>query len=184
MPKKSNLNLSVPQDLQEVDCWLAAIGEKQRSLETIEHNLNERIAKLTEATVKESSPIEQEIKLLFQGIFTYAQAHREALLQDRASKTVKLSAGDILWRWSQPAITLKNTEQVLANLKTLKLTRFIRLKEEINKEALLEEAAIAATIEGVSISRSESFVVKPHGISKEISKKIRLPLKKIASEDK
>ena len=48
------------------------------------------------------------------------------------------------------------------------MKRFIRVKEEINKEAMLKEPELAETVRGVSITQREEFIVKPTEIEIEI----------------
>ena len=41
------------------------------------------------------------------------------------------------------------------------LKRFIRTKEEINKEAILDEPEVVASVKGISITQKEDFVIVP-----------------------
>lgn len=51
---------------------------------------------------------------------------------------------------------------MLESLRTLGLVRFIRTKEEVNKEAMLNEPELAATVAGVTIKTGvEDFVITP-----------------------
>ena len=55
---------------------------------------------------------------------------------------------------------------MLENLRARGLERFIRIKEEPNKEAMLNEPDVAAGVAGITIKRGiEDFVVTPHEIS-------------------
>ncbi|KKT96721.1 MAG: Mu-like protein prophage FluMu host-nuclease inhibitor protein gam, partial [Parcubacteria group bacterium GW2011_GWA2_45_15] len=60
-------------------------------------------------------------------------------------------------------------ESILESLKSLKLKRFIRTKEEIDKEAMLKEPETAKTVKGVSISQHEEFVAKPTELQVEVA---------------
>ena len=52
---------------------------------------------------------------------------------------------------------------ILESLLNLGLFRFIRTKEELNKEAMLAEPDIARSISGVTIREGvEEFVIKPN----------------------
>ena len=46
-------------------------------------------------------------------------------------------------------------------LRRLGLKRFIREKEEVNKEAILNEPEAVAHVAGISISQGEDFIVTP-----------------------
>jgi len=68
-----------------------------------------------------------------------------------------------------PAVFLRNVKSIIANLKLLGLEQFIRVKEEIDKKAMLKEPEVAKKIKGVSISQYEEFVVKPTELEIEIA---------------
>ena len=50
-----------------------------------------------------------------------------------------------------------------------KIHKFIRVKREVNKEAMLEDPELAKTVRGVSITKREQFFVKPSEVAAEIS---------------
>ena len=59
-------------------------------------------------------------------------------------------------------MTIKGVEAVIAAIKTLGLSSFLRTKEEIDKEAMLREPDKARLVQGVSIgSEGETFAVEP-----------------------
>jgi phage host-nuclease inhibitor protein Gam len=76
--------------------------------------------------------------------------------------------GSIAWYTTPPAVTIENVEEVLKRIKTLDLAQFIRTKEEINKEALLENEPLANTIEGVSVGQQEKFAIRPRGSKQRV----------------
>ncbi|PIS34681.1 MAG: hypothetical protein COT37_01425, partial [Parcubacteria group bacterium CG08_land_8_20_14_0_20_43_9] len=67
---------------------------------------------------------------------------------------------------------LRDVESILESLKALKLKRFIRTKEEVDKEAMLKEPETAKTVKGVSISQHEEFVAKPAELEVEIATRV------------
>ena len=75
------------------------------------------------------------------------------------------------WRMTPPAVSLHNVKSVLEVLKRLNLKRFIRVKEEINKEAILKEPNIAKKVKGIFIRQDEEFFVKPAILEVEIANK-------------
>ena len=69
-----------------------------------------------------------------------------------------------------PSIAIRGVESVLDALRSLGLHRFIRTKEEVNKDAMLNEPDIAATVAGVSVRKgAEDFVIKPFEQSGEMA---------------
>ena len=77
-------------------------------------------------------------------------------------KTVNLITGEVSWRQRPPSIAVRGAEAVLESLRTLGLHRFIRTKDEVNKEAMLNEPELAATVAGVSVIKGkEDFAITP-----------------------
>lgn len=64
---------------------------------------------------------------------------------------------------------MKNVAALLKLLKKKGLDRFVRTKQEINKQALLAEEEVAATLSGVKISQREEFFIKPEEAKGEIT---------------
>jgi len=58
-------------------------------------------------------------------------------------------------------VRVTGVDAVLDFLRRLGLDRFIRRKEEINREAILNEPEAVACIPGITISQAEDFVVSP-----------------------
>jgi phage host-nuclease inhibitor protein Gam len=58
-------------------------------------------------------------------------------------------------------VRVTGAEAVLDVLRKLGLARFIREKEEVNKEAILNEPEAVSHVPGISISQGEDFVVVP-----------------------
>lgn len=60
------------------------------------------------------------------------------------------------------SVNLKGVEIVIETLKKLKLDRFIRRKEEVNKDAILADKEAVKGITGISIvSGKETFSITP-----------------------
>lgn len=60
-----------------------------------------------------------------------------------------------------PKVVVRAVENVLDYLRMAGLNRFIRSKEEVNKDAILAEPEAVADIKGISISQREEFIVVP-----------------------
>ncbi|EPC4825652.1 host-nuclease inhibitor Gam family protein, partial [Salmonella enterica] len=78
------------------------------------------------------------------------------------SKTANLITGEVAWRTKPDSVSIKGVELVLETLKKLKLDRFIRRKEEVNKDAILADKKAVENIKGISIvSGKEVFSITP-----------------------
>ena len=162
MAKPSNKRLKAetleaPQSREETQSWIKALGDTQREHARLTHDLNDKIAELTDEAKPALNALAERSAALQQGI----QANR-AELTAGGGKTANLITGEVSWRQRPPSIAVRGVEAVLENLRTLGLARFIRQKEEVNKEAMLNEPDIAATIAGITVVRGkEDFVIVP-----------------------
>ena len=151
----------VPKSIEEVALFVSEIGKCQRKLEQIQTKLNEDIEQIKAQAIKRSSPFQETINELFESIYIFARAHRSMLTDGGRRKRVDLLTGSIFWQLNPPAVSLRNVKKVIALCKRRALKRFIRVKEEVDKEAMLKEPEAATRIEGVKIRQKEQFVVKP-----------------------
>lgn len=153
--------VAAPQSLEDARDWLRQFGERSREAEAIKLGMNDQISRIKEEAENKASPVKDELTRLETGIHAWAEANRVELT--RKSKTVDLGVGTVRWRQRPPSVRITGkAADLLARLKAMGFARFIRVKEEINKDALLGEPAIAAEIKGVSISSAgEDFVIEP-----------------------
>lgn len=170
--KVKRVVLPVPASLEEVADYVRRIGGYQRALTLIQARTNERIEAIKAQATTDCIPHQDEIEALFEGVYIFAQSHRNELTEGGKKKTVNLPTGDVCWRMTPPAVSIKDEAEVLLRLKEMKLQRFIRPKEEPDKEAMLKEPEVAKSIKGITISQHEEFVVKPSETNIEIPRKI------------
>lgn len=167
MPKRPVI--AVPKNLDEATRFLAEIGKEQRATDEIQSNLNTTVDELKAKAMADSKPHQEKVSQLVEGLFAYAETHRNELTNDGKRKTVEVPTGTFGWRLTPPAVALRDVKAIMKNLKALKLERFIRTKEEIDKEAMLKEPGVAKTVKGVSINQHEEFVAKPTELKVEIA---------------
>ena len=171
MPKKTAIKRSVipvPQNLDEAAKFLSFIGREQRKIDKIQTTLNEKIETLKEKTADDVKSHEEKISQLVEGLFAFAQSHRDELTDSGKRKTVKVPTGSFAWRWTPLAISISDIELVVAELKSRRLKRFIRVKEEPDKKAMLKELQVVRKIPGISISQQEMFAVTPAELNLKI----------------
>ena len=159
--KKNAVTVPVPKDLAEARSYVRRIGEESRRAARIEAELNDRIAALREEYAAKAAPHNKAAEELTEGLRIFAEARRDELTNHGKRKSVDLGTGEIGWRMRPPRVLLRNVAGVIESLKTLKLTRFIRVKEEVNKEAILAEPDIAEQVKGITIKQDEDFFVVP-----------------------
>lgn len=172
MPKQRSApkKLPVPKTLEEaaeaerrLGELLAQMHEQEAAFEKMHHELD-----VQESAVIE--PLHEEIIALGKSIYAYAKSHRGLLTDSGRLKTYTMpkKAGTVRWYTTPPSVQITGAEAVLQRIKELGLLQFIRTKEEINKEAMLEDPSRARTIAGVQIGKREKFAITPTGAKERV----------------
>ena len=159
--KTKGRNLPVPQNRDEAASHVRMIGDTARAIARIEADMNDALAAIKEAHEKKAAPFRDLVVSLTDGLRTWCDANREALTDGGKRKFADLGTGRVEWRLAPPRVTVRGIEAAIAAIKTLGLP-FLRVKEEIDKEAMLREPDKARLVPGVAIgSEGESFAVEP-----------------------
>lgn len=166
MAKKPNIKapaaaFRVPQTRDEAVNMVAQIGHHQRERERLRLDLDGQITALREKYEGLMSPHVVELKALTSGVHTWAEAHRDELTQGGKVKTANLMTGELRWRITPPSVVLVRVSAALEELRLKGLGRFIRTKDEVNKEAILADPAAVSGCNFIGIKQSEDFVVVP-----------------------
>jgi len=117
--------------LDEVNLVLKEIGLLEKELEGIDTEAHKEIAEIKAAAAKQGETIRKRIVDASARIGSYAEYNKDELFRDR--KSIQLSFGCFGYRKST-SISVKKT--TLELLKKLKLDKYIRVKEEPDKEAM------------------------------------------------
>lgn len=151
----------VPQSREQAVSAIAEIGRRQREVTRLETAMNDEMSVIKARYEEAARPHGAAIEALTHGVRIWCEANRDALTQGGKVKSASLETGVVSWRTTPPKVVTRGVEAVLDQLRRLGLTRFIREKEELNKEAILNEPEAIVAIKGLSISQSEDFEVKP-----------------------
>lgn len=155
----------VLQSRDEVVDAIAEIGRSTRERVRIETEMNDELATIRERYETEAQPYAERVRDLILGVQGWVEAHREELTNGGKTKTVSFPTGDVKWRITPPSVAVRGAEAVIAWLRTQAMDRFVRIKEEVNKEGLLNEPEVAKTVPGVTISQREEFVIEPFEVA-------------------
>ncbi|MFD1244145.1 host-nuclease inhibitor Gam family protein [Paralysiella testudinis] len=130
---------------------LLAKLEQQRASKAAK--LQAKINALQAKHNEDTSDLCEEIDTIRTALYAYAHEHRAELTDNGKSKTVAMGSGSIKWRKQPAKVEISgDVAAVLAALKRRRLGRFIRVKEELDKAALLKDpAAIKTPIQGLQI---------------------------------
>ncbi len=132
-----------PQSREECAVAIAEYGRVQADRQRTLDEMNEKIRAVTQDYEAELETFDESLKLRHLAIQTWCEANRVGLAEDNGVKYIQLTTGRVEWRKAPDKITApnkpENLDTVLKMLKEKHLERFIRVKEEINKEAMLAE---------------------------------------------
>lgn len=161
---KSKTLAAVPQSKDDCAASIRAIGDLQREFERHRGAMNDQIAAITQEHQPILSDLQARIESLQAGVQAWCEAHRVHLCGegDKLGKTANLVTGEVSWRVRPPSVSIRGTDTVLETLLRMGLGRFVRVKNEPNKEAMLNEPDAVRGIAGISIvSGVEDFIVTP-----------------------
>jgi phage host-nuclease inhibitor protein Gam len=151
-----------PQSRDDCARDIGNLGSLQREHQRMTTEMNDAIAEITARYQPELDVLAERAKLLQQGIQTWCEAHRETLTDSGRVKTANLVTGEVSWRQRPPSVAVRGADTVIETLKRLGLGQFVRTKEEVNKEAILNEPKAVAGVAGISVVTGvEDFVVVP-----------------------
>ncbi|EAA9290222.1 host-nuclease inhibitor protein Gam [Salmonella enterica] len=150
-----------PQSKEQVSVDIKKIGDIQRELTRIETDANDQIAVIMNQNTPKIEALRAELDVLQKGVQTWCEANRSTITKGD-SKTANLITGEVAWRKKPDSVNLKGVEIIIETLKKLKLDRFIRRKEEVNKDAILADKKAVENIKGITIvSGKETFSITP-----------------------
>lgn len=165
--KTKAADLPVPQSREDAQAAIEKIGMLQRQRVRLEAELNDRIAPMKTAFEVNAGGIDAALTRLTEGLRIWADANRDALTDGRKVKTADLGTGLIRWRLRPASVTgvpkaAEKLTEMIARLRALKLDRFVRVEETIDKQAMLKEPEVARGVQGLRVaSEGEDFVVEP-----------------------
>lgn len=159
MPKTKTIQKSSLTSFKDVDNSLKLIGLNKSFVSKREAELNKKVIDLQARYDEETREAREIIMAHEKDIELFCNERRDEFID---SKTITLNFGIVSWRLSVPKLSCLRgftMETSLAILKKLKLTRFIRLKEEIDKDALKSEFTDSKDLAkfGLQLTQSEQF---------------------------
>lgn len=147
MPPKTRLKAAAQayasQTKDDVAADIRAIGDLQRDLVREQAAMNDDIAAITARHQPRIDALKEQIGTLQAGVQTWCEAHRDELTDGGKVKTANFITGNVQWRNDPPSVTVRNQDKVLETLAALGISQYIRVKKEINKEAILADRAAA-----------------------------------------
>lgn len=137
----------------EVDGCLAEIGSLDRELGLLEHAQNESIDTLKASTKAACAPLLERKAALEAAIKEFCEANRAEFAK---AKTRQLTFGAVGFRLSTKVI-VKRVADTLQALKDLGLPQCIRVKEELDKEAMKTLPVETLAQVGAALKQEDAF---------------------------
>ena len=151
-----------PQTKDDCAADIRKLGDLQREIARTTAAMNDEIAAVTERYQPGLEALKGQAGNLQAGIQTWCEAHRHELTEGGRVKTANLVTDEMQWRQRPPSIIIHGAEAVIATLKRLGLGRFVRTREEPNKEAMLNEPDVVRGVAGITVVTGvEDFVITP-----------------------
>lgn len=170
--------VAVPKDRQELEQFVARIREEAEIINALDAETAKEIAKVEERlnaikknALAKAKPIEKRINELALGIYRFAESHRSELTDEDRKRTVEFASGDrIRWYLTPRSVVVVDKEEAIKELKKKGFTELIRITEEINKEAILQQPDKVAHLYYLDISQTEIFAIVPARMEFELQK--------------
>jgi phage host-nuclease inhibitor protein Gam len=149
----------IPSSLSEAIAYLTSIGSKQREINRVKREAKAKIEAINSDVKKTIEVLTKDRDAFFTSLFTFSSTHKKELTKDTRSQ--KTDAGTFGWRWTTPYVDIAegvSDEKIIATLKRKGLTDYIRIIEELDREAMLRDRP---EVPGVSYSQRDEFFAKP-----------------------
>lgn len=159
---KSKAQIYVPQTKDDAAADIKKIGDLLRIKTRKEADMNDKLAEITQNYQPDFEVLQLQIDTLQEGVQAWCEANRDELTNGGKTKSANMVTGEVMWRQKPPSVRVSNVDAVLDMLKRLGLGKFIRTKEEINKDAILNEPDEVRGVAGLTIvSGQEQFEINP-----------------------
>lgn len=155
---------AVPQSRTDCALYIKNLGDIQREFERSKAEMNDAIANITKSFAPVLEAQQTRMTALQTGVQVWCEANR-ATLCEGTGKTANLVTGEVSWRQRPPSVAIRGADTVIETLQRMGLARFVRTKEECNKEAMLNEPDAVRGIAGITlVSGVEDFSITPFSV--------------------
>lgn len=148
-----------PNSSPKAEGLLESIGEQQTEINRINREAKEKIDVIRMEANKKIAKLAKVRNRLFDALWAYAILHKKHLTSTH--RTVRTLVGKFGWRWTPYFVKIAEGEteaSVIARLKDLGLTQYIRVVESIDREALLRDRAF---IPCIRYAQDDEFFAEP-----------------------
>lgn len=154
---KPQNNQTVIKSLDEADAALARIASRKREIDLVDLSIQEEIDALKLKASADTEAARQEIAEIGSALARFAEGNKSELFAKR--KSVALAFGTLGFQQSSALKTVKKTtwEQVLGYLDGNGMDDCIRVKKEVDKDALRRLSAEQLALVGCRLESKDEF---------------------------
>ena len=147
----------VPRSLEGAELLMKSLGNTQDEINVIEKDLKEKIEALKAEALKKLQPLTVKRDAKINALFTFADPRKAELT--RELRSVTLASGVFGWRLTTPRVeTAQGDEETIVLLKSTGNVEFVRVIEEVDRQALLAKKPI---VPGIAYVQDDEFFVVP-----------------------
>ncbi|MBF0179247.1 MAG: host-nuclease inhibitor Gam family protein [Magnetococcales bacterium] len=176
-------NIIHVRDLQQANAALGEIAQLARNLEIISADMNESIDRIKRASEAFAAPRRARLEALANGLSAFAEFHKATLFEKR--RGIELTFGAFGFRRSSEVKpTGRGTwAQVLERIKELGEREVIRIREDVNRDALRAWSEERLALLGVDRIDKDVFWYEPKtaALSQEAAR--GLPMDAVANRE-
>lgn len=174
MPKRKERSVverrAVEERMGEI---MSLIGERQRVVEEVSLEANQQVEEIKRGAEQKTGLINQEIEALFEQGYRIAEEYYDLLTLGKGRRTIDISSGIFGWRTTPPKVAIDDSDAVIRSIKALGFLEFLRVKEEVDKSAILKSPDKATLIAGIEIVQEEEFVLIPAATDTPVKRRFR-----------
>ncbi|MFN4248944.1 MAG: host-nuclease inhibitor Gam family protein [Flavipsychrobacter sp.] len=167
MTQRKSKQVKAPVTHAEYERALAEYASTTSSIAKINAAIEVRVNKIREEKQQELNMLVAQQNEAFDNVQRYVEENEESMFKDK-KKSIETIFGVLGFRTGQPSLKTiakgLTWEMVVENLKSMKLKNFIRTKEEVDKEGLLNarnDKKVADKFQqiGVKVVQAETFYI-------------------------
>lgn len=148
---------STYQSWDEVNGAMKKLAELNIQKKALENEQNSKIDEIKKEISLQAEGLIKEIDLIKKDITRFAEQHREEFTQKR---TKVLTFGKISFRYTS-WVWVDNATAAIKSLKSFAMDKYLRVKEELDKEALVEADPKLLAKCGIQLRSGDKITIEP-----------------------
>lgn len=148
---------STYQNWDEVNQAMKRLAELNIQKKRLENEQNTRIDEVKKDISLQSEELIKEIDFIKKDITRFAEQHRDEFTQKR---TKTLTFGKISFRYTS-WVWVEDAKSAIKSLKTFAMDKYLRVKEELDKDALIDADPKLLAKCGIQLRSGDKITIEP-----------------------